>query len=211
MPRDRRRMDYMRDRAERRMSRGGRGRDRGYYPMGEYDYDSERSRSRSSSMRGSRRGDERYDMDYEQRREYDRNYDYDMRGDYGDYRGDYARRGVGRPREYDRRDYADDDLDEEYEQDLHKWIEKLKKKDRFGQPKEQVIQKAKEMRVDFKDYTEDEFYAVYLMQVSDYPSISNDPRMYMNMAKQWLEDDDIAVDPSEKVCKYLYEIVLDED
>lgn len=207
MPRDRRRMDYMRDRAERRMSRGGRGRDRGYYPMGEYDYDSERSRSRSSSMRGSRRGDERYDMDYEQRREYDRNYDYDMRGDYGDY----ARRGVGRPREYDRRDYADDDLDEEYEQDLHKWIEKLKKKDRFGQPKEQVIQKAKEMRVDFKDYTEDEFYAVYLMQVSDYPSISNDPRMYMNMAKQWLEDDDIAVDPSEKLCKYLYEIVLDED
>lgn len=207
MPRDRRRMDYMRDRAERRMSRGGRGRDRGYYPMGEYDYDSERSRSRSSSMRGSRRGDERYDMDYEQRREYDRNYDYDMRGDYGDY----ARRGVGRPREYDRRDYADDDLDEEYEQDLHKWIEKLKKKDRFGQPKEQVIQKAKEMRVDFKDYTEDEFYAVYLMQVSDYPSISNDPRIYMNMAKQWLEDDDIAVDPSEKVCKYLYEIVLDED
>ena len=207
MPRDRRRMDYMRDRAERRMSRGGRGRDRGYYPMGEYDYDSERSRSRSSSMRGSRRGDERYDMDYEQRREYDRNYDYDMRGDYGDY----ARRGVGRPREYDRRDYADDDLDEEYQEDLHKWIEKLKKKDRFGQSKEQVIQKAKEMRVDFKDYTEDEFYAVYLMQVSDYPSISNDPRMYMNMAKQWLEDDDIAVDPSEKVCKYLYEIVLDED
>lgn len=207
MPRDRRRMDYMRDRAERRMSRGGRGRDRGYYPMGEYDYDSERSRSRSSSMRGSRRGDERYDMDYEQRREYDRNYDYDMRGDYGDY----ARRGVGRPREYDRRDYADDDLDEEYEQDLHKWIEKLKKKDRFGQPKEQVIQKAKEMRVDFKDYTEDEFYAVYLMQVSDYPSISNDPRMYMNMAKQWLEDDDIAVDPSEKLCKYLYEIVMSED
>lgn len=207
MPRDRRRMDYMRDRAERRMSRGGRGRDRGYYPMGEYDYDSERSRSRSSSMRGSRRGDERYDMDYEQRREYDRNYDYDMRGDYGDY----ARRGVGRPREYDRRDYADDDLDEEYEQDLHKWIEKLKKKDRFGQPKEQVIQKAKEMRVDFKDYSEDEFYAIYLMQVSDYPSISNDPRIYMNMAKQWLEDDDIAVDPSEKVCKYLYEIVLDED
>lgn len=207
MPRDRRRMDYMRDRAERRMSRGSRGRDRGYYPMGEYDYDSERSRSRISSMRGSRRGDERYDMDYEQRREYDRNYDYDMRGDYSDY----ARRGVGRPREYDRRDYADDDLDEEYEEDLHKWIEKLKKKDRFGQPKEQVIQKAKEMRVDFKDYTEDEFYAVYLMQVSDYPSISNDPRMYMNMAKQWLEDDDIAVDPSEKLCKYLYEIVMPEE
>lgn len=197
MTRDRRRMSYMRDRAERRMRRSGRGRDRGYYPMDEYDYTPEHTSRNRSSMRGSRYADERYDMEYEQPRERRGIYDYNMM----DYRGDY-RRG---------RDYADDDYDKEYEEDLQDWIEKLKKKDRFGQTKDQVIQKAREMRVDFKDYSEDEFYAIYLMQVSDYPSISNDPRIYMNMAKQWLEDDDIAVDPSEKVCKYLYEIVLDED
>lgn len=78
--------------------------------------------------------------------------------------------------------------------------------------KENVVAKAKEMRVEFKDFDEEEFYAIYLMHVSDYPSISNDARIYLSMAKSWLEDNDIAVDPSEKVCKYLYEIVLgDED
>lgn len=192
MPRDRRKRDYLRDRAERRERRGGRGRDRGYYPMEDYDYDRARGR-----------GDYR-EQDY---------------GDYeSDMRGDYARRGVGRPREYNRRrdrgdyrDYADEDYEEEYEEDLHEWIQKLKKKDRFGMSLEQVMQKAKEMKVEFKDYDENEFYAIYLMQVSDYPSISNDPRMYIGMAKQWLEDDDVSVDPSEKVCKYLYEIVLDEE
>ena len=194
MPRDRRRMSYMRDRAERRMRRSERGRDRGYYPMDDYDYAPERNRERVSRRGEYRRRDENYDMEYEQPREYDRNYDYDMRRDY--------RRG---------RDYADDDYEEEYEEDLQDWIQKLKKKDRFGMSLEQVMQKAKEMKVEFKDYDENEFYAIYLMQVSDYPSISNDPRMYIGMAKQWLEDDDVSVDPSEKVCKYLYEIVLDKE
>lgn len=196
MPRNRRR-DYLRDRAERR---GSRGRDRGYFPMME-DYEYDRARGRGDYRRGDYRGDY---GDYES----------DMRGDYRDY----ARRGVGRPREYNRRrdrgdyrDYADDDYEEEYEEDLQDWIQKLKKKDRFGMSLDQVMQKAKEMKVEFKDYDENEFYAVYLMQVSDYPSISNDPRMYIGMAKQWLEDDDVSVDPSEKVCKYLYEIVLDEE
>ena len=203
MPRSRRRMNYMRDRAERRM-RSGRSRDRGYYPMYDYNYDAESNYGRNSRRSESRSRDERYYMESQQPREFYGDYGYDMRGD-------YARRGVGRPREYDRRDYADDDYDEEYEEDLHKWIEKLKRKDRFNQSKEQVIQKAKEMKVNFDEFSEDEFYAIYLMEVSDYPSVSNDPRMYLGMAKAWLEDDDIAVDPSEKVCKYLYEIVLDED
>lgn len=189
MPRGRRR--YLRDRAERRYRNRS---DRGYYPMGDYDYDSERGRERYTRRSEYRNRNEEYPMEYEQPRERYRDYDYDMR---------YDNR---RPR-----DYAEDDYDEEYEQDLHKWIEKLKRKDRFNLSKEQVIQKAKEMQVQFRGYDEDEFYAVYLMQVSDYPTISNDSRIYLNMAKQWLEDDDVAVDPSEKLCKYLYEIVMSED
>lgn len=202
MPRDRRKRYYLRDRVERRMSRRNRGRDRGYYPMDDYDYDREHNHSDYNRRNEYMRRDEKYPMDYEQYRE---SYGYD---DY-DIRGDYARRRMNRP--YNYRDYADDDYEEEYEEDLKEWIEKLKKKDRFGLTKDQVIQRAKEMQVSFKDFDEEEYYAIYLMHVSDYPSVSNDSRVYLGMAKSWLEDDDIAVDPSEKVCKYLYEIVLDED
>lgn len=185
--RDMRRNRYMRDRARRkrdmRMERDG------YYPMDDYDYESERNRRGISRRTRDRAYDEERYMEYEQPRK---------------------RMGV---RDYNerRRDYADDDYDEEYREDLEDWIQKLKKKDRFNMSKESVIAKAKEMKVDFKDFDEDEFYAVYLMQVSDYPSISNDARVYLSMAKAWLEDDDIAVDPSEKLCKYMYEIVLGED
>jgi hypothetical protein len=31
------------------------------------------------------------------------------------------------------------------------------------------------------------------------------------MAKAWLEDKDLEIEPSEKVCKYLYEIVMAEE
>ena len=186
--RDMRRNRYMRDRAERkRMSRGMRG-DRGHYPMDDYGYDPE-----SNYRYDSRRDRGRYDNE-------------------GRYMG-YERPGkrMGTYNDDVMRDYADEYYDEEYERDLDNWIQKLKKKDRFNLPKENVLAKAKEMKVDFKDYDEEEFYAVYLMHISDYPSISNDMRIYLSMAKSWLEDDDIAVDPSEKVCKYLYEIVLGED
>lgn len=193
----RRRKDYLRDREDRRRDRERgrrrdreRGRDReDYYPMGDYDYDYERGR-RSDSRRGRDRAydEERY-MEYEQPRKRMGIYD----------------------REDMRRDYADDELDEEWEEDLKEWIQKLKKKDRFNMSKENVVAKAKEMKVNFRDYDEDEFYAVYLMQVSDYPSISNDARVYLSMAKSWLEDDDVEVEPSEKLCKYYYEIVKAED
>ena len=66
------------------------------------------------------------------------------------------------------------------------------------------------MKVKFEEFSEDEFYAVYLMMISDYPSLANEPHTYLAMAKQFLEDKDIAVSPSEKVCIYMYEIVMGE-
>lgn len=199
MRRDRRNQ-YMRDRAERRMQR----RDRTYGGMDYgYDYDYARGRDRA--------------MDYQQSG--DRSYYEDMRGGRGqDYRsGDYAIRGIGRPREYDRRDrrdyrdYAEEDMDKEYHEDLKEWTQKLKRYDRFNMPKEQLMASAKQMGVRFDDYDEDEFYAVYLMQVSDYPTISNEPHVYLGMAKSWLEDKDIKIEPSEKLCKYMYEIAMAEE
>ena len=105
-------------------------------------------------------------------------------------------------------DYADHD--KEYEKDLHEWTERLRSKDRFGEDKYNIIMKARSMGAKFDEYTEEEFYVIYLMMVSDYGQIAKEPHTFILMAKAFLEDNDIAVSPSEKVCKYLYEIVLDD-
>ena len=190
-----RKYDYMMDRAERRSMRGERTRDR-YYPMDYSHSRSERSGRYVSTMGRDRRYHEEPYMEREQYREPNRVYDYnyDMRYDY--------RRG---------RDYSEEDYDKEYEEDLKDWIKDLKKDDRYGLSMEQVIAKAREMGVNFEDYDETEFYAIYLMHVSDYPFIANEPHTYLAMAKAWLDDKDLEIDPSEKVCKYMYEIVMADE
>lgn len=189
MPRGRER--YLRDRAERR-SRRSYDRRSEMYPMDYRSYDREYGSMDYARQNRYEREPERYSMGYEQPRERYADYNYDMRNDY-------------------RRDYASGDMDEDYHEDLKKWTEKLKRMDRFGLTKEQVSAKGREMGIAFTDYDPDELYAVYLMQVSDYPNISNDPHTYLAMAKSWLEDKDIKIDPSEKLCKYMYEIVMAEE
>lgn len=202
MPKER----YLRQRAYRERERGNDFRmgDRHNYPEYDYRYD---SKDRPYNIRN-----ENYDRPNEQSREYARDYGYDMRDDYRrrDYDMNYDY-GMRRDYRRDMRDYADDDYDKDYHKDLEKWIEKLKRFDRFNLPKDQVLQVAKQMGVEFKDYDEEEFYAIYLMHLSDYPTVSNDSRMYLNMAKSWLEDKDIKIEPSEKVCKYMYEIAMAEE
>lgn len=218
---------YLRDRLSSRRSRRGdyaRGRGRDRYPSSmDYDYNTSEYNTRSDYRRNE---DRHYPyepyMDYQQPRESYRVYDYDY-----DMRRDYAR-GRNRGPEYNRdddyrydrnyrdyrMDYADEEMDKEYHEDLMDWIKKLKKMDRFNLSKEQAVMKAKEMNVKFDEFDEDEFYAIYLMHVSDYPQLANEPHTYLAMAKAWLEDKDLHISPSEKVCKYLYEIVMakeDED
>lgn len=167
---------------------------------------------RDYDMNSDYRRDRDYrDRDYRDRDYRDRDYrdsDYRGRGDYrGDYNGDYRRDYADYSGDY-HGDLSDSKYDEEYHKDIEEWIKKLKKQDRFGLEKEQAIQSAKDMGVSFEDYDEEEFYAIFLMHVSDYPQIANEPRTYLAMAKAWLEDKDLEIEPSEKVCKYLYEIVL---
>ena len=166
---------------------------------------------------GSRRSRrDRNDYDYDMPRD---GRDYDMAqnvsypmygiGGYRPYEGDmadydYARRS-GRGRDY--YDYASDDMDDEWKEHLKKWSEKLKKKDRFNMPKDQVLQNAKQMGVKFEDYNEEEFLTTYYMVLSDYPKIANEPHTYLALAKDWLEDKDTALKGSEKLCAYYYEIV----
>lgn len=181
-----------------------------------------RRRRRSRDMMAHERA-----MDYARSRRgrYDRaDYDYmnDNRSDYRSMDSTYDRYheqggqymyptayGVGHyiygP---DGKDYDDA---HEYHKELESWIHSLKHADRFGLPKEEVLKKAKDIGVRFHDYDEAEFYAVYLMLISDFKHIANDPHQYLAMAKEWLEDKDAKRQGSEKVCAYLYTIVLGED
>ena len=232
-----RRNDYLRRRKDRMMhNRGGDGRNNPYgskggyvdsrqggsmgmgqdYRRSEYDYINSGGYGgdrRNSDLHygGQRSREHMRPMEYEvgvrpmdrSRGEMNNNYGRDSRNDYNDYRdyGDYN----------DYNDYGDyASMGKEYEEDLKKWTQKLKKHDRFGLREEEVFQKAKDMKVSFEEFSEDEFYAVYLMMISDYPSLANEPHTYLAMAKQFLEDKDIAVSPSEKVCIYMYEIVMGE-
>ena len=161
-------------------------------------------RNRASGRDGyrGRHVEPRFEEHRPYRREYDYGYDYDE----SRYRREEPRH------RYEERSskYEYDDLDKEYKSDLKEWIEKLKHKDKFRLSTPDIIHKAKSMGVRFEDYDEVEFEAVYYMLISDFTNISNDPHTYLAMAKSFLEDDDIEVSPSEKVCIYFYKIVKGE-
>lgn len=124
----------------------------------------------------------------------DRDYGYDMNYDY-DY--DYG---------YDMRDYEHED--KEWKKHLMKWCEELKHYDRFNMPKDQVINQARQMKVKFDNYNEDEFYTTYLMKISDdEDNLISNPQMAIIMAKNFLEDKDSKLKGSEKLCAYYYEVV----
>lgn len=135
---------------------------------------------------------------------YDYDYDYDRpkseyRDTYRDYESRYA--------DYDDT-YEDDFSEQEYVQHLEDWIQRLKPRVKVDVNYDLVIKLAREMAVKFKEFTELEFYATYLMLASDFPYVSGDPRIFVQMARSFLEDDDIEVSPSEKLCIYLCKIVM---
>lgn len=221
---------YLRDRANRRVmsqrdgrnpygSRGGyvsssrRGRDRAYMNYDNY-------RDRENRMR-----DREMDMEYDYAKYnsgYDSRYNTDRRSQDGHYPyQQYGERnrpmeyemygyGVGgiRPMDYGYDyDYASEDMEKEWEEHLKKWQDELKRYDRFNMPKDQVIQNAKQMGVEFSKYNEEEFLTTYYMVMSDYPSIANEPHTYISLAKDWLEDKDSKLKGSDKLCAYYYEVV----
>lgn len=116
---------------------------------------------------------------------------------------------TGRLEDFNRYDYAKEE--DSYKQDLEEWIHKLKKKDKFSLDKHQISDMAKQMGVKFDEYSKEEFYAIYLAMTTDHPKVSNEPRFYVSLAKDFFDDDDTAKRNSEKVCAYLYYIVLGDD
>ena len=100
--------------------------------------------------------------------------------------------------------------EQEYEKDLKEWVEKLKRKIKMPVSFDQVIETAHSHGVKFKEFTELEFYAITLAMFTDYPSAATDLKSAVVMAKDFFEDDDIKVSPSEKICIYFYKIVKGE-
>lgn len=98
----------------------------------------------------------------------------------------------------------------EYKEDIKEWAEKLKHKVKFNVNFDYVMELAQNHGVKFKDFSEIEFYALTLAMITDYPSVATDPKKAVEMAKDFFEDDDIKVDPSEKLCIYFYKIVKGE-
>lgn len=203
---------------------------RGYMrDRGMYDYEMDgRRRRRDYEM--DERGRRDYGSDY--RRDYNMNdghyrhempsysmYGTVMPSDYRrrDYEGDYRRRdyeGDYRHSDYDYEEDEDYDYasgEEDYKKELEKWSHKLKQNDRFNLNKEEVIRKAKEMKVTFDEFSEEEFYAIYLLYLSMHKNQFNDPHMYIKMAKDFLSYKDFKLNPSETVWVVLNDIVLGKE
>lgn len=139
------------------------------------------------------------------RGDYDRDYGRDYRNDYSrDYGNDYRDRDYDHEMDHDM-DYAED----EWQDDMEKWCKELKRNAKQSLPMNEVISKAEQMGVRFKDYDEKEFYCVVNMLMSDFPNVGQ-PESYIAMAKQWLEDKDAELQGSEKIAAYYYTIVKGE-
>ena len=195
------------------MSRRGRGRDRAM----DYGNDYAEYNSGYDSRYDRRYGSQDSHYGHQQYGEYNRPMDYEIYG-VGGMRpmGDMARGGRGRGRDYgydmnydynyDMRDYASEE--EEWKKHLKKWCEELKHYDKFNMPKDQVINQARQMKVKFDNYNEEEFYVTYLMKISDdEDNLIPNPQMAIIMAKNFLEDKDSKLKGSDKLCAYYYEII----
>lgn len=198
----------MRDRAERRERR----RDMGYYGSNgdrehygkydttiysEYDY---AGRGRSSQSGGQS----------------DMHYDYPMMGGYYDYaRGrrdrnyDYGYDYRGR-RDYGESEYLSDEDLMDWSRDLLEYVEQ---KDRPLYTRENIIKRARDMGVDFRDFSEDELVVTTLMMVTDYGKTLGTSNLdtMIRLACDWLKDPDAGLQYGEKLAAYYENIVDPED
>lgn len=182
---------------------------------------------------------------YESGRQYDMGYDYaDVRmrdghypinegktyypieamGTFNGYWGtpeqDYAR--GGRDYGYSRMgyDYAGDYGETLTKEELEHWKKKLMKevdeKDKPFFETQMLSQKAKQMGVQMKGYTEEELAVATLMVYTDYcktikPLVGANMDIYVKLARDWLEDEDVSVKGAEKLAIYYDCIVEGED
>jgi len=198
----------MRD--KRRMREDRRSRRRDYASGNDYGYGYTEYNSMGDYRRDRRRQSSRMGRDGEYDREHSMDYNYyepymSMR-DYGDYRRDR------------RRDYRDRASEEDYlsDEELMEWSKELlmavPEKDKPYFTKDNMEKRAKEMGVNYKDFTFSELYTAALMLYNDYSKTLGTANMdlYIRMAKDFFEDDDAELQGSEKLATYYDEIVCAE-
>lgn len=208
---------------------------RGDYAGRDYNYDYRQYDMANGNRAYSQQDNARGRRDYERGRQYDMAYDYaDMNlassGNYrpveamgyftGYYGGEDMARGRGR-RDYRGYDYGYDytgDYGENLtKEELTHWAKRLmgemEDKDKQFFAKENIMRKANEMGIKFDKFNEEEFYVAVLMMYTDYCKTLGSANMdiYLRLAKDWLEDDDVSVKGGEKLAVYHDNIVEDDD
>ena len=95
----------------------------------------------------------------------------------------------------------------------HKLTKELEEKDKQFFSRENIKKKAEEMGIKFDKFSLDEFYLTVLMVYTDYCKTLGTANMdiYLRLAKDWLEDDDVKVKYSEKLATYHDYIVEGDD
>lgn len=135
---------------------------------------------------------------------------------------DYARSGRGRGRDYGydyNYDYAGDYGENLTKDELEKWKMKLMKevdeKDKYFFTKENIAPKAKMLGAQMKDYGEEELCLVTLMMYTDYCKtikkyIGANMDIYIDLAKDWLEDEDSELKGAERLAVY-HDCIIEGD
>ena len=126
------------------------------------------------------------------RRDYGYDMGYDMRGRY-DYGYDYAG------------DYGENLTEEELEHWKKKLMQEVDEKDKQFFNKETFSQRVKSMGIPVGDkFSEEELCLTTLMMLTDYKNTLGTSNMdlYVRLAKDWLEDKDVAVKGGEKLAVY---------
>lgn len=231
--------DYARmGRRMRRGRRGDRGMHYGYgrdYRGGDYEYDSERYDRTYSGQENARGG-----RDYESGRQSDMAYDYPRMRDehygsegrtyypmeamgrftgyYGMPEKDYARsRGRGYDYGYDYAgDYGEGLTKDELEEWKMKLMKEVEEKDKHFFTKDNISMKARNLGAKMKDYNEEELCLVTLMVYTDYCKTvkkyaGTNMDIYIELAKDWLEDEDSELKGSERLAVYHDCIIEGED
>lgn len=139
-------------------------------------------------------------------------YNYDMRydGNYPMPRMDYR----GRDYRYDYGgDYGESLTREELEHWKKKLMQEVDEKDKQFFTKEMIGQKAHQIGAEMKDYNEEELVVATAMVYTDYCKTvkkyaGNNMDIYIELAKDWLEDKDAAIKGGEKLAVY-YDCVVE--
>lgn len=218
-------MDYAYDRGDYRGGdyeySSGRG-DRAYsgqdYERNRRDYES----GRQFDMAGNDYGDMRRGRDGHYGTEGRTYYPIEAMGTFNGYYGmgeqDYGRGGRGR--DYgvyaDYGDYGEKLTKEELDEWKHKLMKEVEEKDKQFFTKEYISQKARQSGAEMKDYNEDELLVATAMIYTDYCKTirkfaGNNMDIYIELAKDWLEDKDTELKGGEKLAVYYDCIVEGED